>query len=60
MSPARVRWAVALGIFAITCAAFAPAVRGGFIMIDDPVYVVGARVPAPPFAPLHAWVTMRL
>ena len=34
------RWLVALGIFALTCAVFAPAVRGGFIMIDDPVYVV--------------------
>jgi len=34
------RWMVALGIFALTCAVFAPAVRGGFIMIDDPVYVV--------------------
>jgi len=34
------RWVVALGVFAFSCALFAPAVRGGFIMIDDPVYVV--------------------
>ena len=34
------RWVVALGIFVLTCSVFAPAVRGGFIMIDDPVYVL--------------------
>src|SRR5262245_20211151 len=34
------RWLVAAGVFALTCAVFAPAVQGDFIMIDDPVYVV--------------------
>src|SRR2546425_9423120 len=36
---ARWRRSVAFGVFVLTCAVFLPAVRGGFVMIDDPVYV---------------------